>query len=170
MMTYTSAQASKLLRKLSDEYDALLNREEKSREFHAAMGEDVESVRPEYDYEKTQDELNKLENKIRRLKHAIHQFNITHPVPGFDMTIDEMLIYIPQLTRKKNKLAEMKSKLPKARVEERLGRQSNIIDYIHINYDLSAVEADFGRVSDELSNAQIALDIVNTTDTFELDF
>ncbi len=168
-MTYTSAQASKLLRKLSDEYNALLDKEKRSREFHAAMGEAVESVRPEYDYEKTQDELNKLENKIRKLKHAIHQFNITHRVPDFDMTIDEMLIYIPQLTRKKDKLAEMKSKLPKARVEERLGRMSNIIDYIHINYDLSTVEADYNKVSDELSKAQIALDIVNTTDTFEFD-
>lgn len=168
-MTYTSAQASKLLRKLSDEYNALLDKEKRSREFHAAMGEAVESVRPEYDYEKTQDELNKLENKIRKLKHAIHQFNITHRVPDFDMTIDEMLIYIPQLTRKKDKLAEMKSKLPKARVEERLGRISNIIDYIHINYDLSTVEADYNQVSDELSKAQIALDIVNTTDTFEFD-
>ena len=86
------------------------------------------------------------------------------------MTIDEILIYIPQLTRKKDKLAEMKSKLPKARVEERLGRMSNIIDYIHINYDLSTVEADYNQVSDELSKAQIALDIVNTTDTFEFDF
>lgn len=168
-MTYTSAQASKLLRKLSDEYNALLDKEKRSREFHAAMGEAVESVRPEYDYEKTQDELNKLENKIRKLKHAIHQFNITHRVPDFDMTIDEILIYIPQLTRKKDKLAEMKSKLPKARVEERLGRMSNIIDYIHINYDLSTVEADYNQVSDELSKAQIALDIVNTTDTFEFD-
>lgn len=169
-MTYTSAEASKLLRKLSDEYNALLDKEERSREFHAAMGEAVEYVRPEYDYEKTQNELNKLEYQIRKLKHAIHQFNITHRVPDFDLTIDEMLIYIPQLTQKKNNLAEMKSKLPKARVEERLGRQSNIIDYIHINYDLGAVEADYNRVSDELSKAQIALDIVNTTDTFEFNF
>ena len=168
-MTYTSAEASKLLRKLSDEYDALLNKEELSREFHAAMGERVESVRPEYNYEKTQDELNRLENQIRKLKHAIHKFNITHQVPGFDLTIDEMLIYIPQLTRKKNKLAVMKSKLPKARVGERLGIQSNIIDYIHINYDLSVVEEDYNKVSDELSKAQIALDIVNNTDTFEFD-
>lgn len=169
-MTYTSAEASKLLRKLSDKYDALLDKEELCKEFHAAMGEPVESVRPEYDYAKTQDTLDRLEYQIRKLKHAIHQFNFTHQVPGFDLTIDEMLIYIPQLTRKKNKLAEMKSKLPKARVQERLGRQSNIIDYLHINYDLSTVERDYSTVSDELSKAQIALDIVNNTDTFEFDF
>lgn len=37
-MTYTSAQAAKLLRKLNDEYAALLGKEAKSKEFNAAVG------------------------------------------------------------------------------------------------------------------------------------
>ena len=45
-MNYTSAQANKLLKKLNDEYTALLDKETRSRDFRAAMGEDVESVRP----------------------------------------------------------------------------------------------------------------------------
>lgn len=45
-MKYTSAQANKLLKKLNDEYSALLDKEQRSRDFRAAMGEDVESVRP----------------------------------------------------------------------------------------------------------------------------
>ena len=53
-MKYTSAQANKLLKKLNDEYSALLDREQRSRTFRAAMGEDIESVRPAYDYAKTQ--------------------------------------------------------------------------------------------------------------------
>ncbi len=78
-----------------------------------------------------------------------------------------MLVYIPQLTKRKSKLAEMKSKLPKYRVAE-LGRISNIIDYTYLNYDLSEVEADYARVSDELANAQLALDAINNRDTLEL--
>ena len=127
-MKYTSAQANKLLKKLNDEYSALLDKEQRSRDFRAAMGEDVESVRPAYDYAETQARLAELEGKIRALKHAINCFNMTHFVDGFEMTIDEMLVYIPQLTRRKNKLLEMKSRLPKERVEEQYGRQSNIID------------------------------------------
>ena len=46
----TSAQAAKELRKLNDQHDALLARENKSREFVAAIQEDVEKIRPEYDY------------------------------------------------------------------------------------------------------------------------
>ena len=45
-MNYTSAEANKLLKKLNDEYTALLDKETRSRDFRAAMGEDVASVRP----------------------------------------------------------------------------------------------------------------------------
>ena len=48
-MNYTSAEANKLLKKLNDEYTALLDKETRSRDFRAAMGEDVASVRPVYD-------------------------------------------------------------------------------------------------------------------------
>ena len=104
-MNYTSAQANKRLKKLTDEYVSLREKESRSREFRAAAGENVESVRPAYDYADTQRRLAELERCIRRIKHAINLFNATHTVPGFDMTIDEMLVYIPQLTRRKNKLA-----------------------------------------------------------------
>lgn len=123
-MNYTSAQANKLLKKLNDEYTALLDKETRSRDFRAAMGEDVESVRPVYDYAETQIRLAELEAKIRKLKHAINIFNATQTVDSFDMTIDELLVYIPQLTKRKSKLLEMKSRLPKERVEERPPRYS----------------------------------------------
>ena len=159
-MKYTSAQANKLLKKLNDEYSALLDKEQRSRDFRAAMGEDIESVRPAYDYAKTQARLEELEGAIRRLKHAINRFNTTQVVDGFGITIDEMLVYIPQLTKRK-------SRLPKERVEEQYGRQSNIIDYTYTNYDLTAVEADYEKTADELSRAQLALDTVNQQDSFE---
>ena len=167
-MTYTSAQANKLLKKLNDEHAALLDKENRSKDFRAAMGEDVESVRPTYDYADTQKKLAELEQHIRKVKHAINEFNATHIIPDFGMTIDEMLVYIPQLTQRKNKLADMKARLPKQRVDEQYGRQSNIIDYSYANYDLAAVEADYEKVADELSRAQLALDAVNQRDTFEL--
>ena len=128
---------NKLLKKLNDEYTALLDKETRSRDFRAAMGEDVESVRPVYDYAETQIRLAELEAKIRKLKHAINIFNATQTVDSFDMTIDELLVYIPQLTKRKSKLLEMKSRLPKERVEEQYGRQSSIIDYTYANYDIA---------------------------------
>ena len=56
-MNYTSAQAAKLLSKLQQDYDALATQEENSKTFLASVGENVESVRPEYDYEDTKAQL-----------------------------------------------------------------------------------------------------------------
>ena len=44
------------------------------------------------------------EEEIRKLKHALNVFNASNKVPGFEMTVDEMLVYLPQLSREKNKL------------------------------------------------------------------
>lgn len=52
-MNYTSAQANKRLKKLTDEYVSLREKESRSREFRAAAGENVEAVRPAYDYADT---------------------------------------------------------------------------------------------------------------------
>ena len=168
-MKLTSAQAAKLIKKMNEEYNALIKKERLSSTFLAASGEDPESLRPEYDYAETQEKLDLLEKKIRTVRHALNVFNSTHTVPGFDMTVDQILVYIPQLTARVSKLSEMKSKLPKMRVEDRYGKSSNIIDYTYVNYDLKKVESDFEKISDELSKAQIALDTLNTTETFDIE-
>ncbi len=169
MMKLTSAQAAKLIKKMNEEYNALIKKERLSSTFLAASGEDPESLRPEYDYAETQEKLDLLEKKIRTGRHALNVVNSTHTVPGFDMTVDQILVYIPQLTARVSKLSEMKSKLPKMRVEDRYGKSSNIIDYTYVNYDLKKVESDFEKASDELSKAQIALDTLNTTEVFDID-
>ena len=97
------------------------------------------------------------------MKHAINVFNSTTVIPKWDITIDEMLILIPQLTRKKDRLAAMKNRLPKERVEAGLRTASNIIDYRYANYDIAAVQAEYDATADRLADAQTALDLVNST-------
>lgn len=166
-MKYTSAEANKLLRKLNDEKTSVIYREENGKEFLAAVGEDIESVRPKYDFMETQNAIAGIETKIRKLKHAINVFNSTTIIPEFDMTIDEMLVYIPQLTAAKNKLAIMKDKLPKVREQTRVN--SSILDYRYLNYDVETVTAEYEKVTDTLSKAQNALDSVNMNQTLEVD-
>lgn len=165
-MKCTSAEAAKYLRKLNEDYAALISREEVRRDFIVSLGEDPESVRPPYDFRETQIALDEMEQKIRRVKHAINLFNTTHTVPGFDLTIDEMLVLIPQLTKRKNKLAEMKEKLPKTR-EQTYGK-SNIVDYRYINYDSDEAASEYEKAAELLSRAQTALDTVNNTETLEI--
>lgn len=167
-MRYTSAEAGKLLKKLNEERDALAQKEARSSTFLVSLGEDAESVRPDYNYQEMQEALAELERKIRIVKHAINCFNLNQTVPGFDMTIDQMLVYIPQLTARKRKLAGMKDRLPKQRETDMIGTSSNIIDYSYANYDIALTEKDFEAVSDELARAQTALDVVNNIETMEI--
>ena len=168
-ITLTSAEAAKMLRKLTDEQNALLTKEANSCTFLASVGEDPETVRPEYDYRATQEKLIALEDKIRNLKHALNVFNTNTAIPEFDMTVDQMLVFIPQLTKRKAKLNEMRSRLKKMRAEQKYGlRQPTYIDYSYANYDIEEADDDCTAVSLLLSQAQLALDRVNNTVEFEV--
>ena len=166
MAQITSAMAAKYLRKLNEEQAALLQKEKKSDTYTVSVQEKIEDVRPEYDYVAVQLQLRELEDKIRKIKHALNQFNLTQVVPEFNMTIDQMLVYIPQLTARKSKLNRMRSRLPKERVQGGMSRMSGIVEYEYSNYDIKQAEADYAAVSDELARAQNALDAVNSSVTF----
>ena len=166
-MKYTSAEANKLLRSLNEEHETLINQEDNGKTFVAATIENIEDVRPEYDYADTKAKLEAVEAKIRKVKHAINVFNSTTVVPGFDMTIDEMLVFIPQLSARKWRLGSMANVLPKNR--ERSQGQNGIIDYRYANYDVHEAGVDAKAASDLLAKAQTALDLVNTTQTMEIE-
>ena len=168
-MLYTSAEAAKLVRKLNEEQNVLKQKENKSSLFVAAIEEDVESVRPDYDYEEVQKLLADLEMKVRKVKHAINTFNLTTQVPGFDMTVDQMLVYIPQLSEKKSKLTRMAGCLPKERVSSSGYGAKTIVEYRYANYDIAKAEVDLAAVTDELARAQTALDVINNSATMEIE-
>jgi hypothetical protein len=169
-MKITSAQAAKMIRQLNDELSAVQSKEEMSKSFLASLGEDVESVRPKYDYETTQELIITLETRIRKLKHAINVFNSTQIIPEYGFTIDEMLVYLPQITKRLSKLSQMKNVMPKAREKSYLHSNSTIIDYRYANYDIEKVTQDYTALYEELSKAQTALDYVNSTVEFEFEF
>ena len=168
-MKYTSAEAAKLLRKLNEEQAGIKEIENRSSVFVAAIEEDVESVRPLYDYAQVQAQLASIEAKVRKVKHAINMFNMTTIVPGFDMTVDQMLVYIPQLTDRKSKLSKMSCRLPKERANASGYGAKTIVEYRYANYDINQVTADLAAVTDELARAQTALDVVNNSVTLEIE-
>lgn len=169
IMKVNSAVANKMLKKITEEYEALKVKEAHSKDFLASVNENPDSIRPKYDFNKTQSELYDYEEKIRKIKHALNKFNVNTIIPEFGINVDEMLVLIPQLTKQKAKLGAMKDRLPKMR-EKVVGYGANgVIDYRYINYDIDEVQKEYQLVSEKLTKAQLALDNINTSIEFELD-
>ena len=167
-MKLTSAEANKMIRALRDQHRLLLLQEENVVSFIAATTENVEEVRPSYSYEETAAKFDEIERKIRKIKHALNVFNATTVVDGFDMTIDEMLVFLPQTSDRLRKLEDMLAKPEKARAMN-TGRTS-IIEYEYLNYDLQKVQQDYDALLDLKNRALTALDVVNNTVPFEAEF
>ena len=167
--TVTSAEASKMLKKILEEKNIVLASEGQSSVFNASLGEDVDSVRPVYDYEATQKALEAFDRKTRVLKHAINCFNSSQVVGDTGMTIDQVLVYIPQLTEMRSRLYDMQNRLPKQRTSVGGIGSNTVIDYRYTNYSVERAKEDYMRVSDELRKVQTALDVVNTTVKMEIE-
>lgn len=169
-MKYTSAEASKLLRTLSEEHTNLVNRERSLDTFGAFANEELDSIRPEYDYTDYQKNLADLEKKIRVIKHAINMFNVSTVLPDTDgMTIDQALVYLPQLTARKQKLGMMARRLPKERLQNSRTTTAAVSEFRYANYDVRSAEEEYKKTVDTITTLQSALDLINNTETFEID-
>ena len=65
IMKVNSAVANKMLKKITEEYEALKVKEAHSKDFLASVNENPDSIRPKYDFGKTQSELYDYEEIIR---------------------------------------------------------------------------------------------------------
>ena len=166
-MKYTSAEANKLLKSLKEQESQLLTKEAQGRIFNAAVGENIEDVRPKYNFDETQVALINLQEKIRRVKHAINVFNTTTVVTD-GITIDEVLILLPQLSERAEVLRKM-ALTPKQTRAKVFGMGSaNVIDYTYANYDPEYAKTLLNATQSKIDRFQLALDQVNNTVTMEI--
>ena len=166
-MQFTSSEANKYLRQLNDRKIMMRSDETQNSTFVAATIEDIEDVRPEYDLETSHKQLAEIDSKIRKLKHAINLFNAQTTVDGFDMTIDEMLVYLPQLTQRIDALNSLSTNPAKERLN---GRTSiNLIEYRYANYDVQQARELYNELVELQHRAQTVLDLVNSTVKFDVE-
>ncbi|MBQ3763150.1 MAG: hypothetical protein II875_14270 [Clostridia bacterium] len=167
-MKYTSAAANKLLKKLAQEKEYCMDKETNAKTYVAAV--DEEPVVPEFDYEKNAAEIERLDEQIVKIKHAISLNNALAriDVNGKTMSVDEILVRMAQLNRRLVDLDEMRKALPKTRVNS-MGPRTLKPEYTYINYDIEKVKADYERYSDEVTQMQLALDKYNQTAEFEIE-
>ena len=166
----TSAYANKLLKKLSEDKEFWLSRENDGCMYVAAVTE--EPVVPDYDFEEVSSHINEIDMEIVRIKHAINLANVTNTIKcgAGELTIDAVLVRMAQLNRRKSALDMMRKQQPKVRLSSGYapaGRNA-APEYRYINYDLERVKQEYDRIDAEISEMQIALDRYNQTVEFEV--
>ena len=170
MTKMTSAYANKLLKKLTEDKEFWQRKENDGSTYVAAV--DEEPVIPEYDYAAVSAEIAAIDNKIMKIKHAINVTNVTNHIQVGDnsMTIDEILVKMAQLNKRKAFLDNLRKQAPKTRLASMtFGSRKTAPEYVYINYDLELVKSDYERIDAEIAAMQIALDKYNQTFEFEID-
>ena len=90
---------------LKTERERLIRKDEKLRVFRASGFEDIEKLRPDYDYDSFQKELDHLDETIRNLTAKAVTILATERVKEYhDMTILEMLLLLRDLKTKDQKI------------------------------------------------------------------
>lgn len=165
-LTLTSATANKMIRKLNEEKQELINMERQRCTYRALQ--DEEPTIPKYMFEDVLLEISEIDTRVRKIKHALNVFNCTTEVPGFDMTIDEALVYMAQLSSDKSRLAYLKDKEPKSRLGVSRLSNTNVPEFEYANYDIKLAVDSYKDTTEELIQLQTALDTINQTVTFEV--
>ncbi len=170
MTMMTSAYANKVLKKLNDDKEFWRKKETEGYTYVAAL--DEEPVIPEYDYIQVAAAIEEIDEKIVKIKHAINLANLTCEISVGDktMTVDEILVRMAQLNRRRATLDLMRKQEPKKRLATTsYMARKNAPEYCYINYDLEVVKADYERIDAEIAAMQIALDKYNQTVEFEVE-
>ena len=135
---------------LKTERERLIRKDEKLRVFSASGFEDIEKLRPDYDYDGFQKGLDHLDETIRNLTAKAVTILATERVKEYhDMTILEMLLLLRDLKTKDQRLYAMAAHLEKERHSTELA-----IEYEHVNYDISKVEEDLRKTRAEIEKVR----------------
>ena len=154
MQLKTINAIGKRIADLKTERERLIGKDKKLRVFRASGFEDLEKLRPDYDYDSFQKEIDRLDEMIRNLTAKAVTILATERVKEYhDMTILEMLLLLRDLKAKDQRLYTMAAHLEKERHSTELG-----IEYEHVNYDLSRVEEDLRKTREELKKVRTFFD------------
>ncbi len=170
MKKMTSAYANKVIRKLTEDKEFWLNKEREGSTYYATA--DEEPVVPDYDYAEVAKQIEELDARILRIKHAINVNNASNriKVGEKEMSIDEILVRMAQLSNRKSILDNMRKHEPKKRMNSGYySTRKTAPEYEFINYDLELVKSEYERVDAEIALMQIALDKYNQTFEFDVE-
>lgn len=166
-VTFTSASATKFIKRLENEKSRLIDIEQKNSTYVLAQGE--ESEPPVYDYDEIIDRVDELDNTIRRVRHALHAFNARTVIPEEGVSIDEALIRLAQMNGKLRRLERLRATEPKKRLSSGYFGNKGLIEYEYANFDVKQALSDYEELYKRIGDLQLRLDFANQTETFSVE-
>ena len=140
----------------------LLKEEKKSCSYKVMEGEDPSAKKPEYDYEETRNQLMEFDDSVRLAKHTINSFSVSRYVPEYNMTLDELEMYLEDLDRRFNTLKELGDAHP---IKRTIVNRS--VRHTIANYDLKQARKDSERLDDERRKVRRIISEIKESEVFE---
>jgi len=167
MMKTTSALLNKQIKKYQNEISLLKNALAENATYVAATIENVEDVKPDFDFFANYKRIVDLENKVMKMKHRLNLFNTSTKVnvDGIEYSIDELLVLMAQLTNRRMFLIGYVGFPQKKRVNS----GNNLIEYKYPNFNPSELDAEDNAMFNKITNIQLELDSINNKIEFDID-
>lgn len=140
----------------------LLKEEKKACSYRVMEGEDPSAKKPEYDYMETWNHIMEFDDSIRSVKHAINSFSVSRYVPEYDMTLDELEMYLEDLDRRFNTLKELGDAHP---IKRTIVNRS--VRHTIANYDLKQARKDSEGLDDECRKVRRIISEIKESEVFE---
>ena len=156
-MKMCNSEAMKAIKELEIKKDKLIYNEDNHSKISYKEGE--EKVLTNYDYAQTRKTIAELDERIRKIKHALAVSNCNTVIDDFDITIGEALIYLAQLNAERAQLDELSENV---KLSRRI-TPNGVIEYTECLYDPEKVATDMEELRAKIGKLQIAIDRANLT-------
>lgn len=157
--------ANKMVKSLNADLEKLIKEEENNHKYSYTPGETDYEI-PSYNLKEVSAKMDTINQKIIKLKHAINVFNTSTVVDGFGFTVDEALVRLAILNKRRNTLSEMRS-MPE--ISRNISYRQSEPEIVKPNFSLAEAEEMYQKVNMEVIALQQALNRTNLLKTFEID-
>lgn len=161
-MKMCNSEAMKAVKELEEKKKNLIFTEDNRSKISYKEGE--EKVLTKYDYAQTRKSVAEIDEKIRKIKHALAKSNCTTVIDDFGITIGEALVYLAQLNAEYRQLDDL-SGYPKL---ARRITANGVLEYTECLYDPEEATRDLEALHSKICKLQVAIDRANLTNYIEV--
>lgn len=161
-MKMCNSEAMKAVKELEEKKRNIICNEELRSRISYKEGE--EKVISKYDYAETRKAIAEIDERIRKIKHALAESNCKTVVDDFKITIGEALVYLAQLNAEYQRLDGLGG-------HNKLSRRitaNGVLEYTECLYDPEKVVADMEKLHAKIGKLQVAIDRANLTNFIEV--